>query len=39
VQSDMMLRVSRSAGAFAPQIGLPTLYVCYEIKFLDQQST
>jgi hypothetical protein len=28
-QNDMLLRVSRSAGAFATQIGLPKLYVTY----------
>lgn len=28
-QSDMLLRLSRSAGAFAAQIGLPKLYVTY----------
>lgn len=28
-QSDTMLRVTRSAGAFATQIGLPNLYVNY----------
>jgi hypothetical protein len=28
-QSDMLLRVSRSTGAFAAQIGLPKLYVTY----------
>jgi hypothetical protein len=38
-QGDMMLRVSRSAGAFAAHIGLPTLYVTYCLTKLNFSTT
>jgi hypothetical protein len=38
-QSDMMLRVIKSAGAFATQIGLPNLYVNYCLTKLNLSTT